>query len=618
MSSLTPSPMVSDVIPGVPVIPPIDYSDRDYQSILNDLVKLIPTYLPEWTDRSPGDFGIVLLELFSYTADILNYYIDRVGGEAFLATAQQRQSILNIAQLLDYTPHNAVSAITQLQFTISSPSDPVRIDKGTQVQTASNGTQAITFETTQDMIIWGDGYSTKLSVTSNGAAFQRFLLGGPYDGNHETVTVGGTAWSRATGNTLTGQVGTAHVYIVTGGTQDPVSGLLIDGVVQFGDNTTGAIPSVNNTIVIIYQPAANNVYAGLVNAEHGTTINGEAIGYSNGLPNQSYTLFRTPVVDGSILLQVDEGFGPQTWTYYQRLVDAFSTDMAYTINTDANGIVTIIFGDGVTGQVPYSGANITATYRVGGGVVGNVGPSTLTQLASPANVLSVTNPNAASGGADAETTDHIRIHAPLSITAINRAVTLDDYAALVLNIPTIAKASSFATYYNAVDLYVHPTGDFYSDVGVLSQRVTALATTITNTALTGYMDDKKMATVSIQVMPPKYNRSGTQQTGYVPVDVTATVQVLDQYHQSVVQSAVQANIANLMLFSVVDFGYTVTLSSVYHAAQNTPGVDWVNVTLLCRDEQVPSNPVPANVVCAAYEIPQANVITVNAQGGLLF
>ena len=118
---------VADIIPGNIVVPPVDYTSRDYASILNDLVTLIPSYLPEWTDRSPGDFGIVLLELFAYMGDILNYYSDRIANEAFISTAQQRQSVLNLATLLDYTAHNNVSATTTLQFTIGSPSGPVLI-----------------------------------------------------------------------------------------------------------------------------------------------------------------------------------------------------------------------------------------------------------------------------------------------------------------------------------------------------------------------------------------------------------------------------------------------------------------------------------------------------------
>ena len=56
----------------------IDYLARDYNSFRQALIDLIPAKLPEWTDRSEADFGIVLIELFAYMADILSYYQERI------------------------------------------------------------------------------------------------------------------------------------------------------------------------------------------------------------------------------------------------------------------------------------------------------------------------------------------------------------------------------------------------------------------------------------------------------------------------------------------------------------------------------------------------------------
>ena len=64
----------------------IDYLARDYASFRRALIDLIPSKLPEWTDRSEADFGVVLIELFAYMADILSYYQDRIANEAFLTT----------------------------------------------------------------------------------------------------------------------------------------------------------------------------------------------------------------------------------------------------------------------------------------------------------------------------------------------------------------------------------------------------------------------------------------------------------------------------------------------------------------------------------------------------
>ncbi|MBW2662040.1 MAG: hypothetical protein JRD93_08665 [Deltaproteobacteria bacterium] len=52
----------------------IDYIAKDYESFKQEMIDLIPNKLPNWTDRSEADFGIVLIEIFAYMADILSYY----------------------------------------------------------------------------------------------------------------------------------------------------------------------------------------------------------------------------------------------------------------------------------------------------------------------------------------------------------------------------------------------------------------------------------------------------------------------------------------------------------------------------------------------------------------
>lgn len=615
---------ISDIVPDTINIPPIDYTSRDYTSLVHDLLTLIPNYLPEWTDRSPGDFGIVLIELFAYMGDVLNYYSDRIANEAFIATAQQRQSVLNLANLLDYTPHGNVSATAQLQFTIGQPSGPVKVPAfTTQVGTVGLGNQAIVFQTTQDLWIFGDGVTHTKTWTSNGNANQQYVLGNDntayptyvFNGGNanQTVVVNSVTWTLAPGNSFVGQTPSAQVFTVMNG-----------NTVTFGDGViAGAKPVAGQTIQITYQPAAPGTYQGLVRAMHGVSTLGEGIGISDGTPSQRFTLFNTPVVDGTVVVYVDEGAGPRPWLYYQRIVDAFSSDPAYTMNVDANGIVSILFGDNTNGQIPPVGAFLTADYVVGGGSVGNVAANTLTQItAGTGGILSVTNPSAASGGADVESTDHIRIHAPLSITAINRAVTLDDFAALILNVPSIAKASATSTAYNAVNLYIHPAGDFFgygndatTTVAALTAAVNVLAPSITNSAYTGYLDDKKMVTTSVVILAPQYNNGSTTTTGYVPCNANVSVWVLPQYQQSAVQSAVMAAIKSLFLFSVVDFGYRISLSSVYHACMNVEGVDYVIVNGLYRNEV---SSIAGDIVCANYEIPQAYQVTVVANGGVNF
>ena len=80
--------------------PVFDYSSRDYASVYADLQARKSVYLPEWTSTSQSDFGNVLLQMYAYVADLISYYVDRLAGEAFIQTATQPSSVLNLAAML--------------------------------------------------------------------------------------------------------------------------------------------------------------------------------------------------------------------------------------------------------------------------------------------------------------------------------------------------------------------------------------------------------------------------------------------------------------------------------------------------------------------------------------
>ena len=90
--------------------PAIDYMARDYASFRQMLLDLVAQRNPVFTERSPADLGIALLELFAYEGDHLSYFQDAVGNEAFLDTARQRVSAKRHAKLIDYHMHDGRNA----------------------------------------------------------------------------------------------------------------------------------------------------------------------------------------------------------------------------------------------------------------------------------------------------------------------------------------------------------------------------------------------------------------------------------------------------------------------------------------------------------------------------
>lgn len=368
--------------------------------------------------------------------------------------------------------------------------------------------------------------------------------------------------------------------------------------VQTVPSAAGEIPVIFETDTALVIPGGGGSHVGTVAATQGETITDEAIGISSGAQYQRFALFRSPVIDGSQTVKV----AGTEWVFYDHLLDAGPNDTAYTLWLDEGGITWIEFGDDVNGRIPNAGAAITATYRIGVGSIGNVGGGTLTQLTSAVVVGGVTQPiqdvsntTEASGGADPESLDSIRINAPRSLAAINRAVTVEDYAALARRIGGVGKAKATATTPSDVTIYVAPSN---APGGLPS------ATVKQNVA--NYLEPRKMIGTLVTVSDPSY----------LNIDVTVDINVLPTYRRSVIINEVVKNISAVFAWDRVDFGSRVTLNSIYQAMNDTEGVAYGFVYTLDDVVSVPGT--AADVVPAANQIPQAGTITVrNATGGII-
>lgn len=106
--------------------------------------------------RDDDDLTMALIDGFAVMADVLTFYQERIANEAFLRTATERRSVLELARLLGYAPAPGVAAETWLAFTMQeAPGDPgqeplpVEIPAGTAVQSVPGPDEtAQTFETT--------------------------------------------------------------------------------------------------------------------------------------------------------------------------------------------------------------------------------------------------------------------------------------------------------------------------------------------------------------------------------------------------------------------------------------------------------------------------------------
>ena len=118
-----------------------------------------------------------------------------------------------------------------------------------------------------------------------------------------------------------------------------------------------------------------------------------------------------------------------------------STSLKYFLQEVEDGQYEVYFGDGVTGKKPIDGNIVILDYVVTNGSLAD-GASTFTPASAVGGYSDVTAlaTSSAAGGGDAETVDSIKFNAPLKYATQGRAVTPDDYKAIVPSVYTNIKS----------------------------------------------------------------------------------------------------------------------------------------------------------------------------------
>jgi len=278
-----------------------DYTSRDYASIQADLFARASRQLPEWTSREASDFGVLMVDLWAYMGDVLHYYIDRAAGESFLNTATQRESVLAIANLLDYVPSGRRSATASIQLDASNTTatdlNPVFIPKRTRFLASPlvDSANKVVFTSDTAIAFVGTANGASTNIVSDGITYNTFpkttVVTMPVtEGEWYTETYTSTGLFgqritlRQTGavtesisvsvNEGAGSTSVPYTYvsrIIEGKNSDKVFSVDITAdnysVISFGNNINGFIPLINSTITITYRKSrgsAGNVVIGAI------------------------------------------------------------------------------------------------------------------------------------------------------------------------------------------------------------------------------------------------------------------------------------------------------------------------------------------------------------------
>ena len=107
----------------------VNYSSRDYDSIMNDFWSIVPTLTEAWTPQSDADPGVVLAKFMASCADMMSTSLDLVANEVFAPSVSQRKNAEKVFGLIGYDLGWYVAASTECTFT-NNMDDTIRIDFG--------------------------------------------------------------------------------------------------------------------------------------------------------------------------------------------------------------------------------------------------------------------------------------------------------------------------------------------------------------------------------------------------------------------------------------------------------------------------------------------------------
>ena len=127
------------------MIPKPNLDDRTHKQIVEEAIRLIPKYCPQWTNHNPTDPGITLIELFSWMMEMVIYRLNKVPEKTYL-------TLLELMGVNLSPPQPAKTLVT---FQLAEGANHGQlINKGTQVATTQTGdNKAIVFETEKDLYV---------------------------------------------------------------------------------------------------------------------------------------------------------------------------------------------------------------------------------------------------------------------------------------------------------------------------------------------------------------------------------------------------------------------------------------------------------------------------------
>ena len=437
----------------------IRYTDRDFNSIKNQLIQYSKTYFPNtYNDFTETSTGMLFMEMAAYVGDVLSFYLDNQIQETYIQKARQTTNLYALAYGLGYVPKVTTVAKVDIDYfqqvpaiTVDGVSVPdynyaLLVPENTQIASKSNPN--IKF-LTEDAIDFSSSSSLDLTTVSvyqiSGNNPSYYLLKKSRKATSATI------------NTTTFTFTNAKKFDTVSVNDANIVGIL--DVVDSNGNNWYEVPNL----------AQESVYNSIrnTNTNDPNFVSDPEVPYLLELKAVQRRFVSRFMSSGSLQLQFGAGSTNSTTEEIIPNPDNVGLGLPFdrTKLTTAFSPTNFVFTD-TYGIAPYN-TTLTVRYLTGGGVSANVEAGALTGIddtnvsfinqpiiTSPAVTtvlanqifasLATNNPVAADGGQDGDSIEELRQNALGNFQNQLRTVTAQDYLVRALSMPSnlgvIAKA----------------------------------------------------------------------------------------------------------------------------------------------------------------------------------
>jgi len=415
------------------------YTTRDFQSIRTELINFAKTYYPDLIDNF-NDAGVfsVFLDLNAAVSDNLHFHIDRSIQETVLQYAQQKSSVYNIARTYGLKVPGQRPSVALVDFSITVPvfgdKDDERYEgilrRGSQVQGAGQ-----VFETVDDIDFSSpynaQGFPNRLKIPNFNA--NNILVN--YTIVKREVVVNGITKVFKQSITPVEVRPFFEIFLPEKNVLGVTSVIQKDGTNYANVPTAAEFLTNNGKWYEVDALAQDKVF--IPDDTKVTDDPGIKIGRYISTSNRFITEF-TP-----------EGFLKMTFGGGNNSAEDQLREFARTgINTIP---IQSYLNNFSLGSTLTPNTTLFIQYRVGGGLATNLGVNVINQIGtvdffvtgpseqintSVINSLTCNNITAAIGGSGLPTLEEVRNFVSFNFSAQNRAVTINDYEALIRKMPS--------------------------------------------------------------------------------------------------------------------------------------------------------------------------------------